>query len=42
LEKAVLNKIFRLVGANGGSEAIPQPQFMEVGDYPRTTITTWA
>jgi len=42
LEKAVLNKIFRLVGANGGSEAVPQPQFMEQGVYPRTTITTWA
>jgi hypothetical protein len=42
LEKAILNKVFRLVGANGGSEAVPQPQFMEVGDYPRTTITTWA
>jgi hypothetical protein len=42
LEKAILNKVFRLVGANGGSEAVAQPQFMEVGDYPRTTITTWA
>lgn len=42
LEKAILNKVFRLVGANGGSEAVAQPQFMEVGDYPRTTITSYA
>jgi hypothetical protein len=42
LEKAVLTKVYRLLGANGGSEAVPQPQFMESGDYPRTTITPYA
>lgn len=42
LEKAILNKVFKLVGANGGTEAVEQPQFMEHGDYPRTTITPWA
>lgn len=38
-EKAILNKVYQLVGANTRSEAIEQPQFMEHGDYPRTTIT---
>jgi hypothetical protein len=41
LEKAILNKVFRLVGANGGTEAIQHPQFMDKGSYPRSSITTY-
>lgn len=41
-EKAILNKVFRLVGANGKSEAVERPQFMDKADYPRTTITPYA
>jgi hypothetical protein len=40
LEKAILNRVYRLVGANGGSEVIEQPQFMTDEAYPRTTITS--
>lgn len=41
-EKAILNRVFRLVGANGKSEAVERPQFMDKDDYPRTTITPYA
>lgn len=40
-EKAILNRVYRLVNANTKSEAVPQPQFMDSNDYPRSSITTY-
>ena len=42
LEKAILAKVYRMLGANTASEAVLQPQFMESGDYPRASITAYA
>lgn len=42
LEKAVLNRLYKILGANRKSEAVPQPQFMEDNAYPRSSITTFA
>lgn len=41
LENSILNKVYKLVGANNKSEAVPQPQFMDKGAYPRSSITTY-
>jgi hypothetical protein len=41
LEKAILNRVYKLVRANTKSEAVPQPQFMDKGAYPRSSITTY-
>jgi len=41
LEKAILNKVYKLVGANTKSEAVLQPQFMDRDSYPRSSITTY-
>lgn len=40
LEKAILNRVYKLVGANTKSEAVLQPQFMDKDSYPRSSITT--
>lgn len=41
LEKAILNRVYKLVGANTKSEAVLQPQFMDKDSYPRSSITTY-
>lgn len=41
LEKAILNRVYKLVGANTKSEAVLQPQFMDKDLYPRSSITTY-
>jgi hypothetical protein len=40
-EKAILNNVYKLVGANTKSEAVLQPQFMDKDLYPRSSITTY-
>lgn len=42
LEKAVLNRLYKILGADRKSKAVPQPQFMDDNDYPRSSITTFA
>lgn len=42
LEKAVLNRLYKILGADRKSEAIEQPQFMDSDKYPRSSITTFA
>jgi hypothetical protein len=41
LEKAILNRVYKLVGANTKSEAVLQPQFMVKDSYPSSSITTY-
>ena len=40
LEKAILNRLYKILGADNKSEPVPQPQFMDSIDYPRSAITT--
>jgi hypothetical protein len=42
LEKGILARVFRILCANERSEAVPQPMFMGVDEYPRSTITPWS
>jgi hypothetical protein len=42
LEKAILNRVYKLVGANDKSEAVEQPQFMDKDAYPSSSISTFA
>lgn len=42
LEKAILTRVFNILGANNRSEAVLRPQFMAHDEYPRSTITPWA